>query len=164
MGKSKYTKELLTEKVKEVSNLSELVRLLTDSNKAHGSMIAYIKSKLISYDIDFSHFNGKKWCEGRVNPTGIAITEDEFKTNYLTKNPIKRTGSTSIKKWLNKFNLLGYKCQCCGNEGEWMGKSMTLQLDHINGVNDDNRLENLRFLCPNCHSQTETYTGRNIKK
>lgn len=42
-----------------------------------------------------------------------------------------------------------------------MNKDITLQLDHINGVNDDNRIENLRFLCPNCHSQTSTFTGRN---
>jgi RNA polymerase subunit RPABC4/transcription elongation factor Spt4 len=46
-------------------------------------------------------------------------------------------------------------------EPEWNGKVLTLQVDHINGVNDDHRLENLRFLCPNCHSQTPTYAGSN---
>lgn len=45
-----------------------------------------------------------------------------------------------------------------------MNKKITLQLDHINGINNDNRVENLRFLCPNCHSQTSTYTGKNTKK
>ena len=56
-----------------------------------------------------------------------------------------------------------YKCSgkdCC-NKGEWLGKPLVLQLDHINGVRDDHRLENLRFLCPNCHSQTDTYGGKN---
>jgi hypothetical protein len=47
--------------------------------------------------------------------------------------------------------------------GEWNGQPLKLQLDHINGINDDNRLENLRFICPNCHSQTITYAGKNTK-
>jgi 5-methylcytosine-specific restriction endonuclease McrA len=52
------------------------------------------------------------------------------------------------------------RCQICGIS-EWHGKPITLQLDHINGINNDNRYENLRLICPNCHSQTITYAGRN---
>ena len=59
--------------------------------------------------------------------------------------------------------MLEYKCSICGNNGVYMEKPLTLQLDHINGVNNDNRLENLRFLCPNCHSQTETFSGKKLK-
>lgn len=51
----------------------------------------------------------------------------------------------------------------CGISDEWLGQPVTLQLDHINGVFNDNRLENLRLLCPNCHSQTETFAGRKNK-
>ena len=51
-------------------------------------------------------------------------------------------------------------CACCGNAGRWQGQPLTLQLDHVNGRYNDNRLENLRWLCPNCHSQTETFAGR----
>lgn len=59
----------------------------------------------------------------------------------------------------------GFKEQCaiCGLGDTWNGSPLTLQLDHINGRSNDNRVENLRFLCPNCHAQTETYRGRNIK-
>lgn len=68
-------------------------------------------------------------------------------------------------RYLNRFNVLEYKCALCGNIGEWQGQLLTLQIDHINGIRNDNRKENLRWLCPNCHSQTETFCGRNqIKK
>jgi 5-methylcytosine-specific restriction endonuclease McrA len=59
-----------------------------------------------------------------------------------------------------KENRLEYKCANCGIK-EWNNLPLSLQLDHINGVNNDHRLENLRFLCPNCHSQTDTYSGKN---
>jgi 5-methylcytosine-specific restriction endonuclease McrA len=68
----------------------------------------------------------------------------------------------SIRRVIIKENLIQYKCSEC-NIQNWNNKSLSLHLDHINGMSNDNRLENLRFLCPNCHSQTETYTGRNKK-
>lgn len=67
-------------------------------------------------------------------------------------------------RYLNRFNVLEYKCALCGNIGEWQGQLLTLQIDHINGIRNDNRKENLRWLCPNCHSQTETFCGRNQTK
>lgn len=68
---------------------------------------------------------------------------------------------TSLKKRLIDEQVLEYKCACCGNIGQWNGAPLSLQLDHINGDNMDHRKENLRFLCPNCHSQTNTYAGKN---
>jgi predicted nucleic acid-binding Zn ribbon protein len=55
----------------------------------------------------------------------------------------------------------GYKCSCC-NISEWNGKSIVLEIDHIDGNFENNRPENLRFICPNCHSQTDTYKARNM--
>jgi len=66
----------------------------------------------------------------------------------------------SVRKTIIREELIPYECSKCGIN-EWNGKMLSLHLDHINGVNNDHRLENLRFLCPNCHSQTDTYTGRN---
>ena len=68
-----------------------------------------------------------------------------------------------LKKRILKQELLEHECQICGIGPEWQGKRMPLILDHINGVNNDNRLENLRFVCSNCDSQLPTYKSRNIK-
>ena len=65
-----------------------------------------------------------------------------------------------VRRVIIKDSLLPYECSECGIS-EWNGRKLALHLDHINGKNGDHRLENLRFLCPNCHSQTETYTGKN---
>ena len=67
----------------------------------------------------------------------------------------------NLKERLIKEGILTKICSECGITDEWNNKPITLQLDHINGVRDDHRLENLRLLCPNCHSQTDTYCGRN---
>lgn len=70
----------------------------------------------------------------------------------------------NLKRRLIEENLLHYKCNCCSNEGIHNDKPLVLQLDHINGINNDHRLENLRFLCPNCHTQQDTYAAKNIVK
>lgn len=68
-----------------------------------------------------------------------------------------------IKRRLIKNGLVKYECARCHSNGDWEGEKLSLHLDHINGVSNDNRLSNLRFLCPNCHSLTDTYAGKNSK-
>jgi len=118
-----------------------------------------------------NYFLFKKWCAThglevpiasnykKTENARIAKTipnEFVFKENstYLNRNSIK-------KRMIN----LGIKYECCSCQlgAEWNGKKLVLQLDHINSVYNDNRLENLRFLCPNCHSQTDGYAGRSSK-
>jgi 5-methylcytosine-specific restriction endonuclease McrA len=69
-----------------------------------------------------------------------------------------------LKERIIKEKLIEYKCGSCDNNGNWNGNKLSLHIDHINGINNDNRIKNLRFLCPNCHSQTSTYSGKNNKK
>ena len=79
--------------------------------------------------------------------------EEVFKDDSLANPSI-------VRKKLKKYKLLEYKCVLCGNIGEHLNKPLTLQMDHINGKNNDHRLENLRWLCPNCHCQTDTHSGK----
>lgn len=83
-------------------------------------------------------------------------------SDILVENS-KYTNNHALKLRLVKEGVLEYKCKICGIN-EWMGKTISLQLDHKNGVHNDYRLENLRLLCPNCHSQTDTYGAKNRKK
>ncbi len=73
--------------------------------------------------------------------------------------------SGTVRKRILKENILPYYCSVSScvlhNTSIWVGQSLEFHLDHINGIRNDHRIENLRFLCPNCHSQTSTYSGRN---
>lgn len=95
---------------------------------------------------------------------GNKKTKKSIKCQSCTRLPYNEIKSNdSIKKTIIRDKLIPYTCQECGNIGEHLGKPLTLHLDHINGNNKDHTISNLRFLCPNCHSQTDTYCGRNKK-
>lgn len=95
---------------------------------------------------------------------------DEEKIERIQRNPknIFIENSTAsqrtLRSWYKKGNYTPYKCSICGMEPFWQGKELTLILDHINGQNHDDRLENLRWVCPNCNQQLDTTGSRNIKK
>lgn len=89
------------------------------------------------------------WSKGKK----IISNEEIFTINSFFANEY-------VKSRISKDNLLEYKCSECDIDA-WRGKNLILDLDHINGINTDNRIENLRYLCPNCHSLTHTYKGRN---
>ena len=69
-----------------------------------------------------------------------------------------------LKDRIIKQQMIPYECECCSIGPEWHGRPMPLILDHINGVSNDNRLENLRFVCSNCDSQLDTYKSKNRKR
>lgn len=116
-----------------------------------GSSTDVLKRRIKELECSIEHFN-----KGRGNKYHPAYTLEEI----LVKNS-PYANLSRLKERLIKEQKLEYKCAFCGNSGEWQGQPLSLQLDHINGINNDHRIENLRFLCPNCHSITDTYAGKN---
>lgn len=131
--------------VKEVKNSSSYLEVSNKLNVSRG----YVTRRVEEYNLDISHF-----VPGRNRKIP---KEDLFVRNSkVTRGTIRRR--------VIEEEILEYKCVICDNNGQWNGRNLTLQLDHINGDSSDNRVKNLRWLCPNCHSQTTTYTGKNIRR
>jgi hypothetical protein len=159
-GKTKYTKELLEEVVVKSRSYREVHERL--GIKYHNGKSRYIRDKIKQYNISISHFikspsrdKTAENCKSVKKVTQCIRWPDEVvfcKNSVLTRGP-------EIRRRLLKKGW-EFKCNECGLEDEWNGKPITLQLDHINGDSCDNRYENLRFLCPNCHSQTETFGNK----
>ncbi|HJT76738.1 MAG TPA: HNH endonuclease [Gemmataceae bacterium] len=106
--------------------------------------------------LDTSHFTGQAHLRGRHH----SWTPSRPLTEILVKDSTYRTTS-DLKARLLKVGLLVNRCAICGSPPEWQGNPLVLVLDHINGNRSDNRLENLRLLCPNCNSQQPTFAGKN---
>lgn len=150
-------KFLLQEIVKASNSITEILKYFELSNK--GGNYKTLQKRLIEDGIDFSHIKlGSNSNKGRKFPDKEKIPL-EF---ILIEN--STYGRTLLKKRLLKEGLLKNQCYICGQLPEWNCKPLSLQIDHINGISNDNRLENLRILCPHCHSQTDTFAGKSLKK
>lgn len=141
-------KEELEQLVKTSNSFSEILR--KQNKSISGSAVKILKNKLDDYKIAYLFLNEKEI--GKQIPLNEILVENR---------PYK---SQDLKKRLIKEGLKEDKCELCGCSNEWNGKLLILQLDHINGNHSDNRLENLRIVCPNCHSQTETFSNKRNKK
>lgn len=150
---SACTDEQITAAVKSSRSLAEVLVKL--GFKPGGSRQTALKERIQELRLDTSHFMGQGWRKGswtlvipRVSLSDLLVEGRFVVTNRL--------------KWrLIREGLREPACEVCDRR-EWNGRPIPLELDHINGRRDDNRIDNLRVLCPNCHAQTETYRGRNI--
>ena len=104
---------------------------------------------------------------GGGNPKATQILIKANKARRFKNEDVFIVDSTyprhRLKERIIKENMIDYSCDVCGIEAMWQGKPMPLILDHINGINNDNRLENLRFVCSNCDTQLDTYKSKNRK-
>ena len=159
MALQKYTKNWLEELCKDSFSYAEVLKKA--GRKPGGGNQQLLVKKIKEYQIDISHFSGQLWSKGKTKNEDNRIygkTNDQI---FIINSSYSRS---ALRKRIISQNLIPYKCAKCGNEGEWMGNLLPLELDHINGHPDDNRLENLRFLCPNCHAQTPTWRNMNNPK
>jgi hypothetical protein len=141
-------------------NDKEIIKLLEESkslrefiikigyNSNGGGVYKYVKENLKNRNINIPiHENN----EDDSNRFKEKYTNEEIFCENSTYN------RTHLKTRIIKNKLIEYKCSKCGLTNTWQSESINLELEHKNGINNDNRLENLTFLCPNCHSQTKTY-------
>ena len=129
-------------------NVTELARKL--NYKSRGTNLGTIKKYLDNNKIDYSHFTGR--ARGYV---ASRTPENTFLENSTAARKV-------VRKLYYEKEYTEYKCSLCGQEPFWNGKPLSLTLDHINGKNTDHRLENLRWVCPNCDRQLETFGSKNI--
>ena len=149
---SKYTKEEIENSVNNSHSLSESMRKMGLIPRGRNYM--RFRSMVKYFKIDTSHFN-QKHSVHLLKRHSV----ESFKKEVLKKNG-KRWVSTAIKVKIFKYELLKEECVECGIGSTWKRKKLVLHLDHIDGDYRNNEIENLRILCPNCHSQTETYCNK----
>lgn len=148
------SKEELSHIVSESNSYSDVLRKL-ELPHIGGRTRDVLKEKIKLFGISIGHFkpySGKRKTSKRLSYDDILVQN----SSYLNLD--------YLKKRLIKDKLLIYECYICKNDGFYNGIPLSLQMDHINGIRTDNRIENLRMLCPNCHTQTETYAAKNIKE
>lgn len=150
---SKYNKEQLELIIKDCLSIAEVCRRL--GLRPVGGNYKTIKTYVNKFDLDISHFTGQGWNTG----SRYVFFGKQYKLEDILVENSTYTCLYTLKKRILENGLKEYKCEKCGLT-DWNGEEISLHLDHINGNNLDHRLENLRFLCPNCHSQTPTYCGK----
>lgn len=150
-NRPQWSKEKLASTIAESSSFYEVVEKLGLSTQA-GTNAYRIKNRALEYGYDFSHFVPR-----------ISVRKPTLSLEEILVENSTYTNTDRIRKRLIASGMKDSRCESCG-ASEWMEHKLPLELDHINGIKTDNRISNLKVLCPNCHSITPTWKGRNARR
>lgn len=153
MRKRSWTDKELEQGVKASKSMAEVCRTL--GLKVRGGNYRTLKKHISRLALSTIHFENTLYRPGSRSHNKIDLVD-------LLKEGVEYYG-WRLKQRLIAAGIKKDICERCGQSSVHNNKPLTLQLDHINGVHTDNRIENLRILCPNCHSQTETYGNKSKK-
>ena len=151
----KYSKEVLEEAVKKSISIAGVTREL--GIKWNGSTHAYIRRRIDSFGIDRSHFLGQACNKG-----GTTVTKKTWEQVLIKTKTGRREAAFRLKRALIESGVK-YQCVECEVIDVYNNKPISLHIDHIDGDWSNNTKGNLRFLCPNCHSQTPNFGNKNIQ-
>ncbi|MFD3945827.1 HNH endonuclease [Streptomyces sp. NPDC058579] len=155
----RWTREILEEAVAESTNMWDVLRRL--GVELVGGQHTHISRRIRAYGIDTSHFAPPARTE-RMRDNRRRRTPAEILTMDTSAHPLRaqrdRLRSAMLEVGVEE------RCALCGIEAVWLGEPLPLEVDHVGGDWRDNRIENLRLLCPNCHSTTDTYRGRGKRR
>lgn len=155
-----YTKELLAPLVRDSFSFLEVVRKLGVTYSS-GSMQTHVARRIRAFGIDTSHFTGKGSNRGERHVGGYKkLPAEEI---LILRNAGMRTKTYKLRRAMLESGV-EYVCGICKMLPFWNGKELGLEVEHKNGNALDNRIENLCFICPNCHSQTNTFCTKNMGK
>jgi len=152
MGKTKYTKELLESLVKNSISVSQVLKKL--GLKLAGGNHNYISTKIKDFGIDTTHFLGQAHRRGAIGGPDKKPWQDIL----IVRKTGRRQAAHRLRRALIESGRK-YMCEICGSPPVWNQKELRLQIDHKNGNWLDDRKENIRFVCPNCHTQTKGFCG-----
>ena len=151
-----YDKEKLQSIINKCNSKAKVLKELGLS--AIGGNYNTLNNLIKKYNLDISHFKGCGWKKNKKGTNDVCF----FKLNDVLQNQTSYKSSSLLKRLISN-QIKEYKCENCGIV-EWNNKPISLELHHIDGDHNNNFLDNLQILCPNCHSQTFNYRGRNVKK
>lgn len=155
MSKSKYTREILEPLVERNLSVAGVMRDL-GMNVLQGGIHTHISKAIKRLRLDTRHFTGKATNCGKSHAGGPA--KKSAKEVLILRSNGKRQKAYQLRRALIEIGR-PYRCEICGINGVWQNKTLMLEIEHVNNNFLDDRIKNLKFLCPNCHSQTSGYCG-----
>lgn len=149
--KTKYTHSLMTQAIRQAFSWNDVARFFHVTTNS-GAVKKHLRKVADFHKIPYSHFLGKRAMVLYHVPYEIVLQNNS------------RYHPCTVKKAILENELIPYVCAICDLPPLWHDKPLTLTLDHIDGNAADHRLENLRFVCPNCDTQSPTYAGKNGRR